>query len=125
MNIPIVLVPVLLFGVWMGYFLRIRLVAGMAVSLCINIACAAALVLLNNPSADGTGFPLQPQHRLNGDQGPFYVVCAVIFANVGIGMLAKLYRAAILKKATTAECLPGAAGVRAWLSPLNVFSTLC
>src|SRR5665213_70874 len=99
------LIPMLMLmvGIWLSYFLRIKQLLAIAISLLITGVCGAGLLALANSPADGIGFQSVLQHRLSGDYGPGVIACVLLAANIGFGMVAKLYRVAMLSKAMPAE----------------------
>jgi hypothetical protein len=63
--------------------------------------------------------------RLKSNGAPLAVFGMLFTANLAMALLIKLYRAAVLDKATPEERSLGIVGFRAWLSPLNVITVVC
>jgi hypothetical protein len=110
----------LFLGVWIRYLLRLKLIFSISTSFAVNVILGFYLMMLE--SQGGTLPPLRA--RVNSGGGPIYVVALMIAANLTVALLIKVYRAAVLDIAKPAERLTGTAGVRAWLSPLNVIAVI-
>jgi hypothetical protein len=126
----VVVVPSLPFHLWIRYLLRISWGTAGLMSISINVITATTLFLLA-AQHDARWHDQNPplhiliEQRLKSDNAPLYVAAILILANLAIALAAKVYRAAILSKATPQEQASGVAGFRAWLSPLNVITVLC
>jgi hypothetical protein len=126
----LIIVPSMALGICIRSLLRIKLLHAMLISAAINIAVMAIAAWLSDQSGDRWN-PQQPSlhflfwQRMRGDFAPVFLLAIIVAVNLAIALLMKLYRAAVLGKATPAENAPGIAGVRAWLSPLNVSMVIC
>ena len=117
----IAVIPTVVLGIWIRYLVRMGVAISMLISLGINIGVAVYLSSVESNQGDWTSV----HQRLNSDDGPLFVAAILVTANLAAALLIKRYRAAVLDKTTPAERLPGTAGVRAWLSPLNVITVIC
>ncbi len=108
-------------GIWIAYLVRLRIYVGLLASLGINIAMGMGLALLDS---DRQQWP-ELDARLRNDASGAVHVGLFLTANLGLALLMKLYRVAVLEKATAAERLTGLPALRVWLSPLNVMTVVC
>jgi hypothetical protein len=110
-------------GFWVRSLLRIEV--AWALLFALAISGAVAWWLLANGLGDAADVRMMRSEPANRNfQEMLIIACACATATLGLGLLIKLYRAAVLDKATPQERLPGLAGVRAWLRPLNAVTVV-
>jgi len=126
----LIIVPSVALGICIRSLLRIKLLHAMLISAAINIAVMAIAAWLSDQSGDRWNQQQTSLHflfgqRMRGDFAPVFLLAVLVTVNLAIALLIKLYRAAVLGKATPGENAHGIAGIRAWLSPLNVIAVVC
>lgn len=110
---------------WFKFLLRIRVETAALMSFAIGVA-VLTMALWLSARHDYQWYqqesPLHDliEHRLQSRDGPVFLVALLVLANLTVALLMKLYRVSVLDKATLEERTPGVAGIRAWLSPINV-----
>lgn len=102
-------------GVWIGYFLRIPRGAGVLLAL---IDDTLMVCWLFTSEVNGS----QMANTFYGDESLLGLFAISIVVNFGIAVLVKLYRAAIMDRMSDDERRSGAAGLKAWLSPVNILT---
>jgi hypothetical protein len=111
-----------LLAIWMRAFLRITLLNAFLTCLVIN-GVIAGWVVIKGLSAV---FPaLQGSQRVEEPAAMTLVVSLFVTINLAVAMIARVYRCAVLQKASPEERTAGVIGVRAWLSPMNVITAVC
>ena len=126
----LVIVPSLPMGPWLRSLLRIGFGTAGLLSMAINISMVSISLWLANreeyQSHEQVGALRQLfEQRMSSDDAPVFLLAVILTANLTVGLVIKLYRAAILDDVTPGERSLGVAGLRAWLSPLNVVTVVC
>lgn len=108
---------------WTRSISKVGIISALFGSFATNISVAWWYTNASNATRRFSRF----EHSSNDSsdaQSLLIVICACVAANLGIALLVKVYRAAVLDKATPEERVPGVPGVRAWLTPANMIAVI-